>query len=173
MLFPECRSLLQALCVGVGLAITLYALNALYLAITSWWEALHPPCSLPVLNLQGWNFNTAKQEYIHNLDHYLNIGRTKYRDTGYQLWSPEGYKIIIPSKFYEEAGNQNDGIISNDAARNRITGGYNTLGAKLVEFEDAAKVVRRHLQGNLAPLGNEPSKKMQGFMREEFPMSDG
>jgi len=111
---------------------------------------------------------------VTRLDPYLEIGRSKYRETGYQLWSPEGYKIILPPRFYEEAGVQNDDVLNNEAAKLRILGGYDLPGANKIgiEFADTIAVVKRHLQGSMALLGNEPSELMQAEIFARFPHSN-
>ena len=106
-----------------------------------------------------------------NLDHYLEIGRSKHRENGYQLWSPEGYKVILPPRFYEEVGPQNDDVMDNDAARIRILGGYNILGRGM--FMGAITITRRHLQGSVSSLGNQPSELVQAHMFVQFPRTDG
>jgi hypothetical protein len=89
------------------------------------------------------------------------------------LWSPEGYKIILPSRFYEEAGIQNDEVLSNEAAKGRVLGGYNLMGATDQDFRDTITVTRKHLQGSMAALGNEPSELMQAHVLAHFPHEKG
>jgi hypothetical protein len=175
MLLTEGRWLIQSLLVGVAVSSTAWLLNYIVTFAIAWWEKLNPPCDLPILNLKGWRFDKAKQEYVTRLDHYLEIGRSKYRETGYQLWSPEGYKIILPPRFYEEAGVQNDDVLNNDAAKLRILGGYDLPGANKIgiEFADTITVVKRHLQGSVVLLGNEPSELMQAEIFARFPHSNG
>lgn len=49
-------------------------------------------------------------------------------------------------------------MISIEAARVKILGGYNLVGAIGPELDDTIAVVKKHLQTSLAPLGNEPSQ---------------
>jgi Cytochrome P450 len=173
MLLTEGKWLIQSVLVGVAISSAAWLLTQIITFAVEWWEKLNPPCDLPILNLKGWRFDKAKQEYVTRLDHYLDIGRSKYRETGYQLWSPEGYKIILPPRFYEEAGIQNDDVMSNEAARLRILGGYNVVGGKGYEFTDTITVTKKHMQGSLAPLGNEPSELMQAHIFAQFPQNNG
>src|SRR5882724_10623428 len=140
MLLTEGRLVIQSLIVGTAIASAVWLLNSVAAVAIDWWEKLNPPCDLPILNLKGWRFSKAKQEYMTRLDHYLELGRSKHKETGYQLWSPEGYKTILPSRFYEEAGIQNDDVLANEAARWRILGGYNLAATKGTEFADTVAV---------------------------------
>lgn len=173
MLLTEGVLVIQSLIVGFAIASAVWILNYVATVAIEWREKLNPPCDLPILNLKGWRFNKAKQEYVTRLDHYLEIGRSKHKETGYQLWSPEGYKIILPPKFYEEAGLQNDDVIAREAARWRILGGYDLIATKGTEIADTVAVTKKHLQGSLTSLGNEPSEMMQAHIFANFPHSNG
>lgn len=173
MLLTEGRWLIQSLLVGVAVSSAVWLLNSIIAFAAEWREKLNPPCDLPILNLKGWSFSKSKLEYVTRLDHYLEIGRSKHRETGYQLWSPEGYKIILPPRFYEEVGVQNDDVMSNEATRLRILGGYDLVGAKGNEFTDTIAVTKKHMQGSLTALGNEPSELMQAHIFAQFPQSNG
>jgi len=76
---------LQSLLLGLAVASAVWLLNYLIAFIAEWREKLNPPCDLPILNLKGWKFNEARQDYVTRLDHYLEIGRSKHKETGYQV----------------------------------------------------------------------------------------
>jgi hypothetical protein len=75
MLLTQGSVVIQSLLVGIAVASTTWPLNSLVAFVAEWREKLSPPCDLPILNLKGWRFNKAKQEYVTRLDHYLEIGR--------------------------------------------------------------------------------------------------
>jgi hypothetical protein len=85
MLLTEGRLLIQSLLVGLAISSAVWVLNYIVAFVAEWREKLNPPCDLPILNLKGWKFNEAKQEYVTRLDHYLEIGRSKYKESGYQV----------------------------------------------------------------------------------------
>ena len=69
--------LLQSVLVALLVPSTVLLIVRLITAGLDFWEKLNPPCDLPVLNLEGWQFAKAKQEYLTNLGKYLQIGREK------------------------------------------------------------------------------------------------
>ena len=77
--------MIQSLLLGLAVSSAAWLLNYLVAFVAEWREKLNPPCDLPVLNLKGWKFNQARQEYVTRLDYYLEIGRSKHKETGYQV----------------------------------------------------------------------------------------
>lgn len=43
------------------------------------YKSFQKPSNLPVLNLEGWEFEKAKSKYISNVFYYLKLGREKVR----------------------------------------------------------------------------------------------
>lgn len=85
MLLTQGRLIIQSFLVGLSISSVAWLLNYIIAFVTEWREKLNPPCDLPILNLKGWKFNEAKREYMTRLDHYLEIGRSKHKETGYQV----------------------------------------------------------------------------------------
>ncbi|KAK2753894.1 hypothetical protein FQN54_007253 [Arachnomyces sp. PD_36] len=57
---------------------------------------------VPVLNLEGWNFDKAKDVYNSDFTSLVKKGYEEYRGAIFQLWSPEGYQIILSPVFVDE-----------------------------------------------------------------------
>jgi len=85
MLLTEGRVVIQSLLVGIAISSAVWLLNYLVTSAVEWKEKVNPPCDLPILNLKGWRFNKARQEYVVRLNHYLEIGRSKHSEMGYQV----------------------------------------------------------------------------------------
>ena len=69
--------LLQSVLVGLLVPSAVWLIIRLITAGLEFREKINPPCNLPVLNSEGWQFAKAKREYLTNLGKYLQIGREK------------------------------------------------------------------------------------------------
>ncbi|PGG99976.1 hypothetical protein AJ79_08338 [Helicocarpus griseus UAMH5409] len=80
---------------------------------------------VPVLNLDGWNFDKAKDVYNSNFTSLIKAGYEQYRGGVFQLWSPEGYQIILSPDFVDEMKNlQADKANLASAVEERFIGSY-------------------------------------------------
>ena len=67
--------LVKSVLVGLLVPAAVWLFVRLITASLDFWEKINPPCNLPVLNLEGWQFAKAKHEYLTDLGKYLQIGR--------------------------------------------------------------------------------------------------
>ena len=67
----------QPLLAKVATTALLLSLVPLSLFILDCYNWYRKPANLPVLNLEGWEFEKAKSKYISNIFHYLRLGREK------------------------------------------------------------------------------------------------
>ncbi len=129
----------------VAASVALLLLVPLTLFIIDCFDYYRRPCNLAALNLEGWQFEKAKEKYIANVSYYLRLGRERFRNQPILLWGTEGYITVLPESFVEELKGVDDSVADNLPLFKNIVSDYNWIDLT------HTPVLRRAVQGYLTP----------------------
>ncbi|KAE9977315.1 hypothetical protein BLS_001499 [Venturia inaequalis] len=69
-----------------------------------------PRVDVPVLNLENTSHETAAKQWMYNYEELLHAGYKRFKHEVYQLWTPDGFVIVLSPDFLPEIRQLPDSI---------------------------------------------------------------
>ena len=148
-------------------SVVLLLLVPLTLVLIDCFNYYRKPCNLPALNLEGWQFEKAKQKYIANVGYYLRLGREKFRNQPILLWGTEGYITVLPESFVEELKGVDDSVADNLPLFTNIVSNYDWID--LTHNPVLRRAIQSHLTPKLAALMPVITDELEYALQTQIP----
>lgn len=154
----------------IATSIFLFLLAPLGLFLLDFYHYHRKPCDVPVINLEGWQYEKAKKNAISNFAYYLKLGRESSRSMPTLLWGTEGYLAILPEKYVEELKSLDDSIVDNSPLMKNIFSDYDWF--HLAHFPAVRRAISAHLTPKLASFMPVMTSETSYALETEVPACD-